>query len=125
MVGIFKYSFPTLLQRVYTSKKKHLRVENVNIVAFSKWKGFTWAMKKHNFHGWPGGHGSKFHRALGSIGNRKPTKVHKGKKMHGHHGDIVVNVKKVPIELINKDIKVIGVRGAVPGARNSLVNIIF
>jgi large subunit ribosomal protein L3 len=55
----------------------------------------------------------------------KPTKVHKGKKMHGHHGDIVVNVKKVPIELINKDIKVVGVRGAVPGARNSLVNIIF
>ena len=100
-------------------------VEIVNLVGKSKWKWFTWAMKKHNFHGWPGGHGSKFHRALGSIGNRKPTKVHKGKKMHGHHGDIVVNVKKVPVELINKDIKVIGVRGAVPGARNSLVNIIF
>jgi len=100
-------------------------VEKVNLIGKSKWKWFTWAMKKHNFHGWPGGHGSKFHRALGSIGNRKPTKVHKGKKMHGHHGDIVVNVKKVPVELINKDIKVIGVRGAVPGARNSLVNIIF
>ena len=100
-------------------------IESVNLIGKSKWKWFTWAMKKHNFHGWPGGHGSKFHRALGSIGNRKPTKVHKGKKMHGHHGDIVVNIKKVPVELINKDIKVIGVRGAVPGARNSLVNIIF
>ena len=100
-------------------------VEKVNLFSKSKWKWFTWAMKKHNFHGWPGGHGSKFHRALGSIGNRKPTKVHKGKKMHGHHGDIVVHIKKVPVELINKDIKVIGVRGAVPGARNSLVNIIF
>ena len=100
-------------------------VETVNLFGKSKWKWFTWAMKKHNFHGWPGGHGSKFHRALGSIGNRKPTKVHKGKKMHGHHGDIVVHIKKVPVELINKDIKVIGVRGAVPGARNSLVNIIF
>ena len=100
-------------------------IEIVNLTGKSKWKWFTWAMKKHNFHGWPGGHGSKFHRALGSIGNRKPTKVHKGKKMHGHHGDIVVHIKKVPVELINKDIKVIGVRGAVPGARNSLVNIIF
>lgn len=100
-------------------------VEKVNIVGKSKWKWFAWAMKKHNFHGWPAGHGSKFHRALGSIGNRKPTKVHKGKKMHGHYGDIVVNIKKVPVELINKDIKVIGVKGAVPGARNSLVNIIF
>ncbi len=100
-------------------------VETVNLFSKSKWKWFTWAMKKHNFHGGPGGHGSKFHRALGSIGNRKPTKVHKGKKMHGHHGDIVVHIKKVPVELINKNIKVIGVRGAVPGARNSLVNIIF
>jgi len=100
-------------------------VEKINLFSKSKWKWFTWAMKKHNFHGWPGGHGSKFHRALGSIGNRKPTKVHKGKKMHGHHGDIVVHIKKVPLELVNKDIRVIGVRGAVPGARSSLVNIIF
>ncbi len=100
-------------------------IEFVNLVGKSKWKWFTWAMKKHNFHGWPAWHGSKFHRALGSIGNRKPTRTHKWKKMHGHHGDIAVNIKKVPIELINKDIKIIGVRGWVPWARNSLVNIIF
>lgn len=100
-------------------------VEKIDVVWFSKWKWFTWAMKKHNFHGWPGWHGSKFHRALGSIGNRKPTKVHKGKKMHGHHGDIKVNIKKVPVELINKEINVIGIRWGVPGWRNSIVNIIF
>ncbi len=100
-------------------------VENVNIVAFSKWKGFTWAMKKHNFHGWPGSHGSKFHRALGSIGNRKPTRTHKGKKMHGHHGDIKVNLRSVPVELINKELGVIWVRGWVPGGRNTIVDIIF
>jgi len=100
-------------------------VESVNIVAFSKWKGFTWAMKKHNFHGWPGSHGSKFHRALGSIGNRKPTRTHKGKKMHGHHGDIKVNLRSVPVELINKELGLIWVRGWVPGARNTIVDIIF
>ncbi len=97
----------------------------VSIEWFSKWKWFTGAMKKHNFHGGPGGHGSKFHRALGSIGNRKPTKVHKGKKMHGHHGDTKFTVKKVPVELVNKEIGVVGVRWAVPGWRNSFVNIIF
>ena len=100
-------------------------VEKVTLVGFSKWKWFTWAMKKHNFHGWPAGHGSKFHRALGSIGNRKPTRTHKGKKMHGHHGDIKVNLKKIPVELLNKDVNVIGVRWGVPGWRNSIVSIIF
>lgn len=97
----------------------------VSVEWFSKWKWFTWAMKKHNFHGGPGGHGSKFHRALGSIGNRKPTKVHKGKKMHGHHGNTKFTIKKVPVELVNKEIGVIGVRWGVPGWRNSFVNIIF
>ena len=100
-------------------------VEKVTLTGTSKWKWFTGAMKKHNFHGWPATHGSKFHRALGSIGNRKPTRTHKGKKMHGHHGDITVSLRGVPVELVNKDISVIGVRGWVPGARNSLVSIIF
>lgn len=100
-------------------------VELVAIEWFSKWKWFTWAMKKHNFHGWPGWHGSKFHRALGSIGNRKPTRTHKGKKMHGHHWDIKVTMKKVPLDIVNKEAWIIGVRGWVPGWRNSLVKIIF
>lgn len=100
-------------------------VEKVTVVWYSKWKWFAWAMKKHNFHGWPGGHGSKFHRALGSIGTRKPRRTHKGKKMHGHLGDTRVSLKKIPIELVNKDIKVIGVRWWVPGGRNSIVSIIF
>ncbi|RAL57952.1 50S ribosomal protein L3 [Candidatus Gracilibacteria bacterium GN02-872] len=97
----------------------------VTVEGISKGKGFTGAMKKHNFSGGPATHGSKFHRALGSIGNRKPKRTHRGKKMHGHHGDIKVTLKKVPVELVNKEISVIGVRGAVPGGRNSYVNIVF
>ncbi len=97
----------------------------VSIEGISKGKWFTGAMKKHNFHGWPATHGSKFHRALGSIGNRKPTRTHKGKKMHGHHGNTKFTIKKVPVELVNKEIGVIGVRWGVPGGRNSFVNIIF
>lgn len=97
----------------------------VSVEWFSKWKWFTWAMKKHNFHWGPATHGSKFHRALGSIGNRKPTRTHKGKKMHGHLGDTQFTIKNIPVELVNKEIGVIGVRGWVPGWRNSYVNIIF
>lgn len=100
-------------------------VELVTLSGYSKGKWFTWAMKKHNFHGWPAWHGSKFHRALGSIGNRKPTRTHKGKKMHGHHGDIKVSLKKIPVELVNKEMWIIGVRGWVPGWRKSIVSIIF
>lgn len=55
----------------------------VRIEWISKWRWFAWAMKRHNFHWGPGGHGSKFHRALGSIGNRKPTRTHKWKKCTG------------------------------------------
>lgn len=97
----------------------------VSVEWFSKWKWFTWAMKKHNFAWGPASHGSKFHRALGSIGNRKPVRTHKGKKMHGHHGNTKFTIKKVPVELVNKEIGVIGVRWGVPGWRNSFVNIIF
>ena len=100
-------------------------VEEVRVEWISKWKWFTWAMKRHNFHGWPKTHGSKFHRALGSIGNRKPTRTHKWKKMHGHHGSLKVSLRKVPLELINKEMSVIWVRWGVPWARNSKVNIIF
>lgn len=102
-------------------------VENlkVSIEGISKWKWFAWAMKKHNFHWGPGGHGSKFHRALWSIGNRKPTRTHKGKKMHGHLWNTKFTLKNVPVELVNKDLNIIGVRWWVPGGRNNSVFITF
>lgn len=100
-------------------------VKLVKVEGNTKGRGFTWAMKKWNFSGGPGGHGSKFHRALGSIGTRKPRRTHKWKKMHGHWGNEKVSMKNVPLELVNKEISVIGVRGWVPGARNSLVHITF
>lgn len=100
-------------------------VEKVEITGYSKGKWFTGAMKRHNFHGWMATHGSKFHRALGSIGNRKPRRTHKNKKMHGHHWDLKITIKKVPVEILNKDLSVVGVRGPVPGARNGLLVVKF
>lgn len=98
-------------------------VETVSLSSISKGRGFAGAMKRHNFHGGPAGHGSKFHRALGSIGNRKPTRTHKGKKMHGHYGVDKNTLRDVKLEIINEAAWIIGVRGPVPGARNSLVHI--
>lgn len=100
-------------------------VELVSLEWVSKWKWFTWAMKKWNFHWGMATHGSKFHRALGSIGNRKPRRTHKGKKMHWHDWSYTITLSKVPVELVNKEIGVVWVRGWVPGARNSLIKIIF
>lgn len=100
-------------------------IEMVTVHGISKGKGFAGAMKRHNFKGGPGGHGSKFHRALGSIGCRKPRRTKPGQKMHGHMGLDAVTLKKVPLELVNKNINVIALHGPVPGARNSLVVLDF
>lgn len=100
-------------------------VEVVEITWISKWKWFAWAMKRHNFAGWPKTHGSKFHRALGSIGTRKPRRTKPGKKMHGHMGDEQITLRGVPVELLNKDLWIVWVKWAVPGGRNSLISIKF
>lgn len=100
-------------------------VELLEVASISKGKGFQGAMKRWNFHGGPASHGSKFHRALGSIGNRKPRRTKLGKKMHGHMGLDRITLKDVPLILVNKELRVIAVKGPVAGARNSLVTILF
>jgi len=100
-------------------------IESVTIEWFSKWKWFAWAMKRWNFSWGPGGHWSKFHRALGSIWNRKPRRTHKWKKMHWHMWNEKVTIKNVNIEVLNKELNVVWVRWWVPGWRNSLVKLIL
>lgn len=100
-------------------------ISEVEITWISKWKWFAWAMKRYNFSGWPGGHGSKFHRALGSIGTRKPRRTKPWKKMHGHMWSKQITIKKISVEIMNKDLWVIWVKWPVPGWRNSLVILKF
>jgi len=100
-------------------------VTELTLSSISKGKGFQGAMKRWNFSGGPASHGSKFHRALGSIGNRKPRRTKLGKKMHGHMGLDKITLKQVPLVLVNKDLRVVAVKGPVPGARNSLVTLTF
>jgi large subunit ribosomal protein L3 len=100
-------------------------VAAVKLTSVSKGKGFTGAMKRWNFKGGPGGHGSKFHRALGSIGCRKPRRTKPGKKMHGRHGFKTTTLASVPVELIDREHNIIAVRGPVPGAFNTFVYLVF
>ncbi len=100
-------------------------VVSVDVVSISKGKGFQGAMKRWNFSGGPGGHGHKYTRSLGSIGTRKPRRTKLGKKMHGHMGLDQITLKSVPLVLVNRDLRVIAVKGPIAGARNSLITLTF
>lgn len=81
----------------------------------SKGRGFQGVIKRHGFAGGPGAHGSRFHRAPGSIGNCEwPGRVQKGRKMPGQHGNSKVTVKN---EVISYDAEngVLIVKGSIPG----------
>ena len=59
-------------------------ITEVTVSGISKGKGFQGAMKRWNFSGGPASHGSKFHRALGSIGKRKPRRTKQGQIGRAH-----------------------------------------
>ncbi|MGI6216335.1 MAG: 50S ribosomal protein L3 [Coriobacteriales bacterium] len=97
-------------------------VEKVNVTGTSKGKGFAGVMKRHGFGGGPGGHGSHFHRAPGSVGQcAYPSRVFKGVRMAGHMGNDRVTVRNLEVVRIDADHNVILVKGAVPGGTNGLV----
>jgi large subunit ribosomal protein L3 len=86
----------------------------------SKGRGFSGVIKRHGFAGGPGAHGSRFHRAPGSIGNCEwPGRVQRGQKMPGHYGD---DTKTVKNEVLSFDAEtgIIVVKGSVPGANGAL-----
>jgi large subunit ribosomal protein L3 len=96
----------------------------IDVTGTSKGKGFQGVIKRFNFSGGPGAHGSKFHRGPGSIGNRAtPGKVWKNKKMPGHMGSERKTVQNLSVVEVNQDKGYMLVRGSVPGSKNSFVRI--
>jgi large subunit ribosomal protein L3 len=94
----------------------------VKVTGVSKGKGFAGVMKRHNFKGGPGGHGSMFNRAPGSIGaSAYPSRVWPGKKLPGHMGSVSVSVKNITVVEVRPDQNLLLVRGAVPGGDNTLI----
>ena len=85
----------------------------------SKGRGFSGVMKRHGFAGGPKSHGSRFHRAPGSIGMCEwPGRVQPGQKMPGHYGNKKVTVKN---EVISYDAEngILILKGAVPGHKGA------
>jgi large subunit ribosomal protein L3 len=98
--------------------------DTVAVTGTSKGKGFQGAMKRHNFKGGPASHGSMFKRAPGSIGqSASPSKVFKGKKMPGQMGNKQVTVKNLTVVEVRAEQNLILIKGAVPGAKTSVVEI--
>lgn len=98
--------------------------DRVHVTGTSKGKGFAGVMKRHGFGGGPASHGSRFHRAPGSIGFcALPNKIFKGRKMPGQLGVERVTVKNLSVVEVIPDQNLILLRGAVPGAKNGLVRV--
>ena len=97
----------------------------VDVRAKTIGKGFAGSMKRHNFGGMRATHGvSVSHRAHGSTGQcQDPGKVFKGKKMAGHMGAKYRTT--LGLEVVEADIEnnLLYLRGAVPGSKNSIVEI--
>ena len=97
--------------------------EIVDVTGTSKGKGFQGVIKRHNQHIGPKGHGSQYHRGVGSLGTLLPMHVLKGKKMPGQMGNVQRTVQNLEIVSIDTENSVILVKGNVPGAKKSLVMI--
>ncbi len=85
----------------------------------SKGRGFSGVVKRYGFAGGPNSHGSRFHRAPGSIGMCEwPGRVQPGQKMPGHYGNKKVTVKN---EVISYDAEngILVLKGAVPGHKGA------
>ena len=91
----------------------------LDVTATSKGKGFQGVMKRWGFHGGRATHGSKFHREAGGTGNcTTPGHSLKNVKMPGRMGFDRVTVQNLKIVKIDPELKVIMVRGAVPGVKD-------
>lgn len=98
--------------------------DKVNVSATSKGKGFQGGVKKHGFSGRNETHGMKHERrTIGSVGQRFPQHVIKGRKMPGRMGFERVTVKNLKIAKIDAENNVLALMGAVPGHRGTILEI--
>ena len=97
----------------------------VNIRGKSIGKGFSGLQKRHNFSRGPMTHGSKNHRAPGSIGmGTTPGRVLPGKKMAGQLGNKIITVRKLKVIQINTEENILVIKGSVPGKPGNLLSIV-
>ena len=98
--------------------------ELVDVIGTSKGKGFAGTIKRHNFARGPMGHGSKSHREPGSTGamlSGPGGRVFKGKKLPGRMGGTRTTVQRLTVVKVDADRNLLLIKGAIPGAKKSLV----
>jgi large subunit ribosomal protein L3 len=97
----------------------------IDIQGKSIGKGFSGLQKRHNFARGPMTHGSKNHRAPGSIGmGTTPGRVLPGKKMAGQLGNKITTIKQLKIIQINTEENILVIKGSVPGKPGNLLSIV-
>lgn len=96
--------------------------DRADITGISKGKGFAGVIKRWGFRGGPGGHGSHFHRAPGSIGAcASPSRVFKGRKLPGQMGNVRVTIQNLEVVGIDPEQQLLLIKGNIPGGKNSVV----
>lgn len=99
--------------------------EKIDISGKSKGKGFQGNIKRHGQHRGPMKHGSKYHRAVGSMGaSSSPSRVFKGKKLPGHMGDVKCTIQNLTVVRADAEKNMLLVKGAVPGSNGSVVYVV-
>jgi large subunit ribosomal protein L3 len=99
--------------------------DHVDVVGTSKGKGFQGGVKRYHFRGGPKTHGASDRmRSPGSRGSTTtPGRVYKGARGPGHMGDDRVTVQNLMVAYVDVERNLLGVRGAIPGAKGGLVMI--
>ena len=97
--------------------------EIVDVTGISKGKGYQGVIKRFNQTRGPMGHGSQYHRGVGSMGTLLPMHVLKGKKLPGHMGNEQVTIQNLTVVKVDLENNLILIKGNVPGPKKSLVMI--
>lgn len=102
-------------------------VQTVEVKWTSKWKWYQWAMKRFHLQGGPETHGSKFHRHIWSMGNRKPRRTMKNHPHAWHMWDEAITLKHVQIidSMKRDNEQILLVKWSLPGARNGKLKFII
>jgi large subunit ribosomal protein L3 len=95
--------------------------DTVHVTGVTKGKGWAGTIRRHNFHRGRKTHGGQSYRRPGSIGSMYPQRIFKGTRMAGQLGHDQVTVRNLKVALVDTENNVIGVTGAVPGPRKSII----
>ena len=97
----------------------------VSVQSFSKGKGTAGVIKRHNFSRGPMTHGSKHHRAPGSVGLSRPDKVWKGQPLPGRKGNAKTTIKNLLVVKVDLKTNLLIVKGTFAGPVNSFCRIVL